>query len=52
LRTSNPIFEAAQTRLMVRANRPLTSAVRGMLERIQASPLFPRKSGRGRQVPG
>jgi DNA-binding transcriptional LysR family regulator len=40
LRTTNPIFEAAQTRLLVRANRPLTGAVRGMLERIQASPLF------------
>ena len=40
LRTTNPIFEAAQTRLIVRANRPLTSAARGMLERIQASPLF------------
>ncbi|ASC65310.1 MULTISPECIES: LysR family transcriptional regulator [Achromobacter] len=40
LRTTNPIFEAAQTRLIVRANRPLTSAARGMLERIQASQLF------------
>jgi len=40
LRTTNPIFEAAQTRLIVRANRPLTSAARGMLEKIQASPLF------------
>ncbi|MFJ1259807.1 LysR family transcriptional regulator [Cupriavidus sp. CuC1] len=40
LRTTNPIFEAAQSRLIVRANRPLTSAARGMLERIEASPLF------------
>ncbi|AUL45859.1 LysR family transcriptional regulator [Bordetella trematum] len=40
LRSTNPIFEAAQTRLMVRVNRPLTAAVRSMLERIQASPLF------------
>ncbi|GAB7546633.1 LysR family transcriptional regulator [Cupriavidus sp. 8B] len=40
LRTTNPIFEAAQSRLIVRANRPLTSAARCMLERIEASPLF------------
>ncbi|EHP43827.1 LysR family transcriptional regulator [Cupriavidus basilensis OR16] len=40
LRTTNPIFEAAQPRLIVRANRPPTRAARGMLERIEASPLF------------
>lgn len=45
LRTANPIFEAAQTRLIVRANRPLTLAVRRMMERIQASPLFAEKPG-------
>ncbi|MGT2492426.1 hypothetical protein ACU4GD_22670 [Cupriavidus basilensis] len=41
LRTTNPIFEGrAQSRLIAGANRPLTSAARGMLERIEASPLF------------
>ncbi|MGO4328525.1 LysR family transcriptional regulator [Cupriavidus sp. 2TAF22] len=40
LRTSNPIFEAAQSRLLVRANRPPTSAMRAILARIEASALF------------
>jgi DNA-binding transcriptional LysR family regulator len=40
LRTANPLFESAECRLIVRANRPVTTATRRMIELVEASPLF------------